>query len=237
MLSPDDLGARIDAAAAAALSELSAARWRRVPPAVRAGEAPRIASILRAWVDAFERPRPAFSVEATEARRALGLAGLDLDLRIDRVDLLASGGIAIIDYKTGVAKTPAKWFDARPQAPQIGLYVLAERGQVPKRPVRAAAYAQLKSGELEVRGIAADAEAWPGLRAPVDLRSANLADWAAVEAYWLRTLEALASEVRDGHAAVAPRDPRKTCPDCGRQALCRIGAALADDTQPENGDG
>ena len=236
-LSPEALAAHIGAAADAAMAELPAARWRRVPPAVRAAEPARIASILHAWIDAYERPRPAFSVEATEARRGLVLGGLDLDFRVDRIDLLASGGSAIIDYKTGPAQTPAKWFDARPQAPQIGLYVLAERGQAPERPVRAAAYAQLKAGELEVRGIAADADAWPELRAPADLRSAELVDWPAIEAYWQRTLAALAREVRDGHAEVAPRDPRKVCPNCGRQPLCRIGATVADDALPENGDG
>jgi probable DNA repair protein len=227
-LSPAAISARIAAATDAALTELPAARWRRIPAAVRAGEALRIASILRAWVDAFERPRPAFSVEAIELKRRLTLAGLDLDLRIDRVDMLANGGIAIIDYKTGVAKSPAKWFDARPQAPQIGLYVLAERAHSPERPVRAAAYAQLKAGEIDVRGIAADGDAWPVLRVPEDVGGPELRSWPAVEAHWRRAFETLAIEVREGHAAVTPRDTHTTCRYCGLQPLCRIGALSAD---------
>jgi ATP-dependent helicase/nuclease subunit B len=223
-LAPDALGARIAAASEAALNEIPGARWRRVPAAVRAGEAPRIASILRAWIEGFERPRPAFSVELIETRRRLRLAGLDLDFRLDRVDTLASGGATVVDYKAGIAIPPAKWFDARPQAPQIGLYVLAERVSVPKRPIRAAAYAQLKAGELSVRGIAADADAWPGLAAPQRIRGAALEDWPAVEAHWARALEALAIEVREGHAAVTPRDVDTTCRICRLWAFCRIGA-------------
>jgi probable DNA repair protein len=223
-LAPDALGARIAAASEAALNEIPGTRWRRVPAAVRAGEAPRIASILRAWIEGFERPRPAFSVELIETRRRLRLAGLDLDFRLDRVDTLASGGATVVDYKAGAAIPPAKWFDARPQAPQIGLYVLAERASAPERPIRAAAYAQLKAGDLSVRGIAADADAWPGLAVPQRIRGAGLEDWQAVEVHWARALEALAIEVREGHATVTPRDVDTTCRICRLWALCRIGA-------------
>ena len=233
-LAPDALGDRVAAAAGAALSELPAARWRNIPEAVRAGEALRIASIVQAWLEAFERVRPSFAVEAVELERPFSLSGIELALRIDRVDRLATGGLAIIDYKTGEAKAPAAWFDARPQAPQIGLYVLAERVH-DERPVRAAAYAQLKSADFAVRGIAADVEAWPALRTPAVLRGVSLADWNAAEARWKQTLEALATEVRDGYAAVSPRDGRATCRTCGRQALCRIGAPATDDID-EGGD-
>jgi RecB family exonuclease len=229
-LAPEELDATIAGAAELALPELRAARWRRVPPAIRAGEALRVASVLRAWIEACERPRPAFSVEAIEVERQLSAGGIDLRLRIDRVDLLASGGLAVLDYKTGLAKSPATWFDLRPQAPQIGLYVLAERAQG-ERPIRAAVYAQLKSGEVRVQGIAADADAWPALRTPGDLRGVSVPDWNAVETRWTQTLEALASEAREGYAAVTPRDSRITCRTCGRQALCRIGAPATDDVE------
>ena len=148
------------------------------------------------------------------------LGGLRLRLRLDRVDALSDGGVAIVDYKTGVAKPPAKWFDPRPQAPQLGLYVLAQRAAAPALPVRAAAYAQLKPGEVRLQGIAADAGAWPGLVAPGDVRRAGLADWTAVEAFWAQSLGALADEIRDGHAAVAPRDGRHDVP------ALRIAAAV-----------
>jgi RecB family exonuclease len=223
-LAPDALNSRIAAASEAALNEISSARWRRVPATVRAGEAPRIASLLRAWIEGFDRPRPAFSVELIETRRRLRLAELELDFRLDRVDTLASGGAVVVDYKAGAAIPPAKWFDARPQAPQIGLYVLAERASAPERPIRAAAYAQLRTGDLNVRGIAADADAWPGLAAPQRIRGVALEDWRAVEAHWTRALEALAIEVREGHAAVTPRDVDTTCRICRLWALCRIGA-------------
>ncbi|MEO8302617.1 MAG: PD-(D/E)XK nuclease family protein [Betaproteobacteria bacterium] len=223
-LAPDALGARVDAAALAAMGELPAARWRRIAAAVRSGEAARVASIVLAWIDGFERSRPPFSIEAIEASRSLALGGLEFELRLDRIDALADGGTAIVDYKTGLAKAPARWFDPRPQGPQIGLYVLAQQAFAPDRPVRAAAYAQLKPGEFRIQGIAADAKAWPQLVAPSAIRDPDLPDWSAIVAQWSRSLGAIATEVREGHASVTPRDIRKTCRYCGLQPFCRIGA-------------
>jgi RecB family exonuclease len=154
---------------------------------------------------------------------------------LDRVDAPADGGVAIIDYKTGAAKPPARWFDARPQAPQLGLYALAERAFAPALPVRALVYAQLKPGELRIHGIAADPRAWPGLPAPAQIAGAELADWQATEARLMESLAALAVEVREGHAPVDPRDTATTCRSCGLQSLCRIGAPPID-VRAENGD-
>ena len=234
-LTGDALAVRIDIAVATAITTVSTARWRRLPAVVRAGEATRIAQIAHAWLDSFERIRPAFVVAEIEVSSRLALGGLELKLRLDRIDALADGGIAIIDYKTGVALPPPRWFDARPQAPQLGLYVLARQALDATQPVRVAAYAQLKAGEFNVHGIAADAAAWPGLADPAGIKGAGLIDWSAVETRWRQSLGALAIEVREGCAAVAPRNVIKTCQRCGLQQLCRIGA-LPVDARTESGD-
>ena len=234
-LTDDELDGRIDVSVAAAVATIPAARWRRLPAIVRAGESRRIANIVRGWLDGFERNRPAFAVAEVEASRRLVLGDLEMKLRLDRIDALADGGIAIIDYKTGAALAPAKWFNARPQAPQLGLYVLAQHTVAATPPVRAAAYAQLKSGEYRILGIAADTAAWPALADPGSIRGAGLVDWTSVETRWRQALGALAVEVREGYAAVAPRDVIKTCQRCGLQPLCRIGT-LALPADVENRD-
>ena len=230
-----ELARRIDAAVASAIQCISAARRSRLPPVVAAGEATRLARIVASWLAEFERPRPPFSVIEVEASRPLSLAGLHLSLRLDRLDALADGGIAIIDYKTGKVSSPPQWFDRRPLAPQLGLYWLSQQGFDPAQPVRALAYAQLRPGEMKAVGLAGDATAWPQLWESSDLRRADLADWMAVEAQWRQSLTALAVEVREGRAAVAPRDVVRTCRECGLQALCRIGATR-DGVDAENGD-
>jgi len=231
----DDLLQRIDIAVALAVHTLEPGRWNRLPAVVTAGEAARIAKTVRTWLDEFDRCRPPFTVASVEASRPLALGGLRLTLRLDRIDTLADGGAAIIDYKTGKVAAPAKWFDARAQEPQLGLYWLAQHDYESAQPVRAVAYAQLRPGEMKAVGLAADANAWPALPEPVAARGVGLADWRAVEERWRNTLDALATEVREGVAAVAPRDVRVTCQRCGMQSLCRIGV-LAQDGDTENGD-
>jgi hypothetical protein len=198
-------------------------------PAVAAGEAARIEAVLTDWLELHERSRPPFAVIGIEKGLALTLRGLVVSLRLDRVDALDGGGVAIIDYKTGRTKGPDVWFEPRPQAPQLGLYALAQRATVPGERVRAVAYAQLKAGELAVRGLAADDEAWPGLPLPPAVKRAALADWNAALGYWAEALDALGVEIVTGLASVTPRDPRSTCKHCGLQPLCRIGAAALRD--------
>jgi hypothetical protein len=230
-----DLARRIDAAVMPAIECISASRRSRLPPVVAAGEAARLARIVGAWLADLERERPPFTVTEMEASRPLALAGLQLSLRLDRIDALADGGTAIIDYKTGKVASPPQWFDPRPMEPQLGLYWLSQQAFDAAQPVRALAYAQLRPGEVKAIGLAGDATAWPRLSQPLYLRRSDLADWMAVEACWRQSLTALAVEVREGRAAVAPRDVVRTCRECGLQAMCRIGAT-AGPLDGENGD-
>ena len=225
-LSEEALAARVDAAVADAMASgaISAARRRALPPLVLALEAGRLSRLAREWLERIERSRLPFAVLESELELVLSLGGLDVRLRLDRVDRLADGGITVIDYKTGRAVPPAKWFDPRPQAPQLALYALAWRARFPSQPVRAVAYAQVKRGELKLLGLAADKTLGLGVPPP---SSVGLADWGVVESQWQESLTSLAAEISRGHAAVAPRDA-ETCRRCGLHAFCRIGA-LADE--------
>ena len=232
---PDALAAHIAAAVKRAMAsgEIPAARWRKLPPVLAAGEADRIAGIVRRWLEDFDRGRPPFVVRHIELPAKLELGNLIFTLKLDRVDALPDGGVAIIDYKTGKAVAPLHWFDARPQATQLPLYAFAQRAMVPSDSVRAVAYAQLKPGDFRIEGLAADTGAWPGLPRPSDLKGIALADWTAVEARWGDALGALAGEIAAGHAPVAPRNIRTTCQYCGLQPLCRIGARSAEGPSSE----
>ena len=236
--------AQIDAAAAAAIAALRAERRAQIPAVVVAGERQRLARTVREWLLEVDCTRPPFTVRATETDAALALPGLDLRLRFDRVDALDGGGVALIDYKSGSAVTPGKWFEDRPQAPQLALYTLAQRAAEPEVPVRAVAYAQLKPGAVKAVGLAADEAAWPGLVGPEAIRTAELADWGAVEAHWARAVGGLAADFVAGSSAVSPRNRRESCERCGRQALCRVAEDpngdvddSGDDTGSGNGSG
>ena len=220
-LTLSQLDARIAVAVARARGELARTRWQALPAAVAAGESQRLHEIIRTWLDTVERVRPPFAVRDTEWALPLALGGLDLALRIDRVDTLADGGVAVIDYKSGRTVAAARWFAPRPSGTQVGLYALALRAAPEPPPVRAAVYAQLKAGAINVTGLTADADAWPTVKTASALHASPLPNWAAVEAFWERRYGELAADFRAGIAVVAPRDGQ-SCKRCGLQALCRI---------------
>ena len=218
--------ARVDAAIAQARGELPQARWHNLPAAVQVIETQRIAALVEQWL-AVELARPPFAVIGIETKTSVELAGLEFSLRLDRIDLLGDGGEAIIDYKTGLAEPLSQWFAERPRATQLGLYVLARGAGAAAPPIRALAYAQLRPDAIAVRGISADARAWPELTDASDID--GFADWNAIEAWWRDRLGALAAEIAAGWAAVAPRERPSPCRNCGLQALCRIESVIRSD--------
>ena len=201
-----------------ALRKFPSVRWRTLPAVVRNAEAQRLERLVQAWLET-ERARPPFAVEAVEGNTSVELASLTFRVRFDRVDSLADGGTAIIDFKTGKADKPGRWFDARPQATQLGMYVLAQRDAQPDISVRAALYAELRPDAVAAIGIAADPAAWPRL---TDVRQTMHGTWPALEAWWRTQLGSLAWEIGMGDARVRPRAHPLACNTCGLHALCRI---------------
>jgi probable DNA repair protein len=232
-LDPPALVARIDAAVEFGIAQLTPARWRELPVTVRAGESGRLVGLLNAWLP-VELTRPSFAVVGTEVKATLELEQLCFRLRIDRIDAPRDGGVVIIDYKSGSGERPRQWFDDRPRASQLGMYLLAQRASRPGTAVRAVAYGQLKPDAIEVMGLAADASAWPTLTELPALGS--FADWGALESWWRAHLGVLAKEIATGWAAVAPRKHPSPCRQCGLQPLCRIDSIrLADDEERADG--
>jgi probable DNA repair protein len=84
-------------------------------------ERERVAGLLREFI-ALDIARPTFRVAAVEQQLTLIEAGLEIKLRIDRVDRLASGRVAIIDYKTGAEK---KFLDSKGEPREVQLVAYA----------------------------------------------------------------------------------------------------------------
>src|SRR5204863_1563398 len=122
-------------AAAAAVREL------KLEGRIAELERSRRARLAREWLD-VEKARPAFSVFSLEEKRTLEFAGLEFGARIDRMDRLASGGHAIIDYKTGGNITPRRWDPPRPDEPQLAPYAVAA-----KEEIAAVAFDKVRPGE------------------------------------------------------------------------------------------
>ena len=172
-------------------------------------ERTRLAKLAAEWLE-VERARAPFEVVATEEKRKLAVAGLELNGRIDRLDRLASGAHALIDYKTGRA-TPNAWLGERPDDPQLPLYALSAAEDI-----AAVAYARLQPGAMKFMGFG---------RAK-DL-VAQAKDWDALLKDWKSELEALGAAFAAGEAQVDPKDGLATCRYCDLQPLCRVHERIA----------
>lgn len=167
----------------------------------------RLAKLARDWLD-IERTRPAFEVVASEDKRSLEAAGLVFSGRIDRMDRLADGGHALIDYKSGTV-TPRQWEGQRPQDPQLPLYAI-NSGE----PVSAVVFAKLKTGGMRFMGYSREDKAIPGVK--------QYHDWDGLMGDWKKELHRLGSAFAGSEATVDPKKLGQTCRYCELQPLCRV---------------
>lgn len=188
----------------------------RMPRQYLALEATRLTRVVTEWLD-YEAGRHPFTVVETESARTVSIAGLSLDLRLDRTDQLRDGSLLVIDYKTGNV-SPRDWDLPRPNDVQLPLYA----GFACSTQPGGLLFAKLRAGQLEFAGRTADATGTllgnlgrnTGLvRKP--LTPEQLADWRDY-------IEQLARDFLAGRADVDPRDYPKTCDTCGLHAICRI---------------
>lgn len=217
--------ARIDRLAAAAV-----AGERRLAgqAGLAAAERARLAATVREWC-AIERRRRPFRVLQTEAALTAAFAGLELHLRRDRIDELAGGSLAVLDYKSGEC-SPGAWAGPYPEQPQLPLYLVTE----PRRAqVAAIAFAQLRTGDMTLAGV----ERAPGTLLPEPLPHPQwMPSWEDQLVRWDDELHALAEEYLHGEARVEPRQ-RESCTYCDLHALCRIRERLPRWTCYEGGEG
>jgi probable DNA repair protein len=170
----------------------------------------RLRRLLGQWPD-LEARRPPFEVVDMEAARTVGLGGLEIRVKADRVDRYLDGGYAILDYKTSKDLSISDWEGERPDAPQLPLYAAMSDVQ----PLSSVMFARLATGETGLVGIS-EADEQVG-RQPKGPPLAERID------AWRGTVEALATAFRRGHAAVDPKKPNETCEYCDLTPLCRIG--------------
>jgi len=210
------LRARVEPLAAATLDDLGRRRPDLFTPRFREIERARLSQLVLDWL-AVERARTQpFRVAALEEDRRVELAGLRLSTRADRVDRLADGSLAIIDYKTARRVSNDGWFDERLSEPQLPLYCLHGAGDV-----SAALLARVRRDDngCAFVGIARDEGIAPGIGTP--LQQAAGLSWEDMLAQWQRALEGLAREIAVGRADPTPSP--QACEYCAFGALCRVG--------------
>jgi ATP-dependent helicase/nuclease subunit B len=163
----------------------------------------------------LERSRDPFRVQDTEFEKTLTVSGAQMNVRIDRLDVLESGGRAILDYKSGRRKT-ADWYGDRPSHPQLLAY-LAAIGE----DVVAMATVNVTAREVRFDGIAHSAQLLPkvrGVERPAGDFSGDA--WQLRRGEWLACIERLANSFLAGRADVDPK--MGACDYCHAVSVCRV---------------
>ena len=201
----------------AALQAMYRKRSDIMHPRYQEMEAKRLSELLLAWLD-IEKQRPPFRIIASEEPRKANFSGLELNLRIDRIDEIDAHRLMVIDYKTGTASINS-WHDERPGDPQLLLYaLLLDDGRV-----EALAKAGLKRDEMKYAGLSGQPTGISGIKALPGVEDADPQTiWADQKIRWHQRLEHLAAEFLQGDAQVLPTSSA-SCQYCHLHDVCRIG--------------
>ena len=213
-VSDDRLPALIEPLAAAVVGDAARRRPDLFGARFRAIEAERLTRLVSDWLRVERGREQGFVIEALERKQRLSLAGLQLETRIDRIDRLADGSIAVIDYKTGRTVGIDGWFDPRPNEPQLPLYCLQQDDEV-----SAVLLARVRHDDKGCAfvGLGRDAAFAPGVGAAGE---GGLPEWQPLLTHWRSALEDLAREIVDGRADPTPS--LRACEYCTFGALCRV---------------
>jgi probable DNA repair protein len=179
----------------------------------------------------LERHRAPFRVAHLETPVQFSVAGAMLTVRPDRVDELASGGRAVLDYKTGRRHSP-DWYGERPSYPQLLVYAGALGEDV-----AALANVYVSTHALRFDAIARDAPLVPGRGR--ERAGAQELPWPVLQGAWRERIAALVRAFLAGEAQVDPKPD--ACKYCHVIDICRIGASSfeteEDEAAPESTDG
>jgi probable DNA repair protein len=178
-------------------------------------EKQRLNSLIHEWLD-VERKRQTFTVFACEQKQVFSYEGIEVSIRIDRIDQLTDGRYVIIDYKTGTTSLKS-WFDERPDEPQLPLYAVTNPGEI-----AALVFAKVKRGEASCVGLADGEGIIPDIKTINNTPyTREIDDWQTLFTRWKIILTQLAIDFREGEAQVDPKDAN-TCRYCDMHIFCRI---------------
>lgn len=215
-LSAEDLQIRMQSSIQAVLDVWQTRRPTTLTPRYAALEKKRLETFLSRFI-ALEKTRDFFEVVAKEKESVITLSGLEIRIRIDRIDRLENGEEILLDYKTGDISI-RNWFGDRPLDPQLPLYCIS-RSPKPKGLI----FGTLRPDAVKYQGLTKDPNVLPGVKA---LSQVNIEDseqsWEAQCTRWQTVLESTAKDFSEGVATVDPVSGTHTCRLCSLQSVCRI---------------
>lgn len=166
---------------------------------VRELEVQRAAEVVQDWFS-LELERGKFAVKAIEDSYLWTHGPLQLSLRLDRVDTLEDGSLAVIDYKTGGGSIDPRpdWMRERPVGLQLPFYAAMLTDD--SEQVGALLLARLHARGLEVKGLSDGDCGFSGPAVLSDWPDFQHLSWEGLMSRWRATIRQLADEYVQGVA-------------------------------------
>lgn len=222
-LGKEEINTLCESAANEAITFLSSRHGRLMTPRFREIEYQRIKRLLERFLTSApaEHGRRSFQVIGREERHQWHYQGMQFNLVIDRIDQLADGSLAVIDYKTGKsAASNSSWLAERPEDLQIPFYYTVMMSQQ-AAPVNAVSIAHLNAANISYSGLTADGEFHSHIKASSDDRYVKR-DWSELTTEFTAKVHYFADQFKNGSVNVDPANGTLTCRYCSLGNLCRI---------------
>jgi ATP-dependent helicase/DNAse subunit B len=166
------------------------------------------------WLELEGTRDASFTVELSEAPLEWECDGLNLTLKVDRVDRLSTGQRIVIDYKSSAGQTATDWSQNPLKSPQLPCYsqVIAN--------VETIAIGQVSMNEPGYLTLGADIgldDADKKNKKAMD--RAGVSELADLKDQWLADLRSLVRAFVDGSGTPTPSP--SACRYCHYAAICR----------------
>jgi probable DNA repair protein len=196
-MSDDNLAQALNIAIKAALDEL-VKQQKSLSENLLALEHERLFKLVGDWLTYEKERNESFEIVACEADRKVMIGGIEVSLKIDRIQQLENGGITFIDYKTGQKPNMNSWGEARIIDPQLPIYAIFYDESYKVIGVH---FGMVKTVDHAFFGVAeANFETDVEKRKPKFTQQFN--SWQNLLNHWQTSIEAIAEEIKAGEAAI-----------------------------------
>ncbi|MDA7742417.1 PD-(D/E)XK nuclease family protein [Francisellaceae bacterium] len=177
-------------------------------------EEERLIKVINEWLNYEKQRVEPFDVVACEQAIRINLEGVELKLRVDRIDQLSSGGLIIIDYKTSKSLSIQSWINTRVSEPQLPLYAIFYDAD-------AIAYAQVNHTKFSFTSIS-NIPGWVTEKIPKSLSDntqvKNFDNWGSLLDFWKLNFSQSLIDYKKGKIDLIPG---VHCQFCEFSDICR----------------